>query len=211
MCVFATFVSRHLPLPSSYNITLSLSVSFLTFRCKQGIIGAVAFAVSSSSRIDESDADGSAARIGNDISSANAATSSSPEVQEIVNMLDSVRTSCSSQEHFEYFCSSDTTEGETDSAIAQFFDELCLTVRGGRLAHPIKEWIMGNFSELLEESFLGDIVDDSTQKPSETEDQATGLVIADASDRAIIAGTSANPRAPTGAMRFNIDGEDARA
>ena len=124
-------------------------------------------------------------------------------------MLDSVRTSCSSQEHFEYFCSSDTTEGETDSAIAQFYDELCLAVRGGRLAHPIKEWIMGNFSELLEESFLGDIVDDSTQKPSETEDQATGLVIADASDRAIIAGTSANPRAPTGAMRFNIDGEDA--
>ena len=122
---------------------------------------------------------------------------------DVINMLDSVRDSCGvgAQNAF-----ADFDESNGDTALAYFLDELCLAVRGGRLAGPVKKWVLGNFSASLEE-FLGDLSDPTESEPSEG--MESQMVIDDPSDRAIVSGTSGNRRSPRGALRFNIDVDDA--
>ena len=123
---------------------------------------------------------------------------------DVINMLDSVRDSCGvgAQNAF----GADLDESNGDTALAYFLDELCLAVRGGRLAGPVKKWVLDNFSASLEE-FLGDLSDPTESEPSEG--MESQMVIDDPSDRAIVSGTSGNRRSPRGALRFNIDVDDA--
>ena len=119
-------------------------------------------------------------------------------------MLNSVRDSCGGGTQNAF--GADPDEANGDTALALFLDELCLAVRGGRLASPVKTWILDNFQGALEE-FLGDLSDPTESEPSEG--MESQMVIDDPSDRAIVTGTSGNRRSPRGALRFNIDEEDA--
>ena len=168
----------------------------------QGIIGAVAYAVTSSADVPDPE------ETRRDVEDAREAPLSAVAA-DIIKVLDQARTSCTSgMQNADWFGVSSAKGEEAcgDTALAHLFDELCLAVRGGRLAAPVKNWILENFSEALEDLFLGDLTDPSESEPSERESQA---IIDDPADRAIVAGTSGNPRAPRGAMRYNIDGDDA--
>ena len=128
----------------------------------------------------------------------------SDAASDVISMLDSVRDSCGVGAQNAFGADSDESNG--DNALAYFLDELCLAVRGGRLAAPVKAWILDNYQGALEE-FLGDLTDPTESEPSE--DLDSQMVIDDPSDRAIVLGTSGNRRSPRGALRFNIDEGDA--
>ena len=168
----------------------------------QGIIGAVAYAVTGSANISDEEFDPEATEL--EEGSEDQAAPMSDAATDVINMLNSVRDSCGvgTQNAF----GADPDEVNSDTALALFLDELCLAVRGGRLAGPVKTWILHNFQGALEE-FLGDLSDPTESEPSEGMDSQ--MVIDDPSDRAIVTGTSGNRRSPLGALRFNIDAEDA--
>jgi len=171
----------------------------------QGIIGAVAYAVTSSANVPDPE---NPEEIQRHVEDAREFPLSAVAA-DIINVLDQARTCCTSGTQNADWFGVSSAKGEEacgDTALAHLFDELCLAVRGGRLAAPVKNWILENFSEALEDLFLGDMTDPSESEPSERETQA---IIDDPADRAIVTGTSGNPRAPRGAMRYNIDGDDA--
>jgi len=208
------------------HIVIRKHLSLATIAMKQiGIIGAVAFAVSRSSKCAGENA------LDNTEETSGEAHNSSVEA-EITNVLEMACSNCSPRgaiarrvgEEFNRhggrlatsFAGSSSSYG---SALALLFDELCLAVRGGRLAPSIKSWILDRFSANLEELYLGDLADPhATPQKSSTQSGSMGSSasalgpscnIEDASDRALVEGTSANSISPRGDLRFNIDGEDA--
>lgn len=120
------------------------------------------------------------------------------------------------------------------SSMAFFFDELCLAVKGGRLSSAIQEWIEELVQQDFENNYVGDYHEDEEEEEEEVDDGAMNtkkkgtksagnekemqllggndgqLQIPTSSvDLSLLDGSSKNPMAPPGELRFSIEGAES--
>jgi Fanconi anemia group D2 protein len=131
------------------------------------------------------------------------ASKDSEVVSDVLDTLIMVHKSCSSSVST---ISSLYASGATSMSL--FLDELGLAVQSRALSPRIRVWILESFSPTLEDNFLGDLkTDDITT--ADVLSQIDGQYVKSDLDRHIIEGTSTLASAPKGAIRFNIDKDDA--
>jgi hypothetical protein len=124
-------------------------------------------------------------------------------VSDVLNTLIMVHKSCSSS-----FSSLNSNYASGATSMSLFLDELGLAVQSRSLSPRIKVWILESFSPILEENFLGDLKTNDVT-PADGFSQVDSQYVKSDVDRAILEGTSTLKRAPKGAIRFNIDKEEA--
>ena len=184
----------------------------------QGIIGAVAFAVSRSSLLEDRQA-------GSDLPGGSAAVASSPIIQEIKDMISNAYTHCKpagisirmdgDSRNIASRLNTSTTLASNPvfggSSMAFFLDELCHAVRGGRLALPVKEWIDETIKTDFEDWFVGDFEDSAFHGKNDIgvkRNMKNGIPKCSA-DLALLDESLKNSIAPTGEIRFPIAGVES--
>lgn len=171
----------------------------------------MAFAVSRSSQLQ--------ARDGNSIIEdaeatclPSSAAASSPVAKEIKAMIQKAYDTCMPAG------GRSVSSITTGSSMAFLLDELSHAVRGGRLSLDIQAWIeelvQGDFEEFYVGDFHEEDQDSTAKKKSSGNSQelqllSNGLIPTDGSDLALLNGSSTNPLAPPGELRFNILGSES--
>jgi len=200
---------------------------------KQGIIGSVAYAVSRSTRDEDTTI----------IGETSTAAASSPIVKEIEAVIkkayNECKSSASSSGRSSFNPNSNSATHTVNlgnafsngSSMAFFFDELCLAVKGGRLSSAIQEWIEELVQQDFENNYVGDYHEDEEEEEdddamdtkkkgtksagNEKEMQLLGgndgqlQIPTSGVDLSLLDGSSKNPMAPPGELRFSIEGAES--
>ena len=189
----------------------------------------MAYAVSRSSQLQERQAiiDGTEATC------LPVAVATSPVVEDVIKMLENAYAQCkparataipaSNISNNSSIANGLTTSSSVGGAFSDgksaafFLDELGHAVRGGRLATPIKEWVEDEIQQEFETTYVGDFeeTEDEVKPQKGTKGAGTEPMLNDDmiptndADLAMLDGSSTNPLAPPGELRFNIAGADS--